>query len=86
MVETVNKVEWGRWELDTTEPMAVIIRAPSGYPYDIELSTCQTLEAQERWLKHMAEKRWITTRDLADLRRAFKDLGLVKEELEERVS
>lgn len=71
----ISERHWGRWELDTREPPALIIQSMLFCEYYILLSLCQSLSQQENWIHHMSEKRWVTPQDLANLRRAFEDLN-----------
>ena len=71
MVETQR---WGRWGLDTKEPLALTIMVTPNFEYDILLSLCQSLAQQDAWLFHLSEKNWVTPQDVTDLRRAFGEL------------
>lgn len=72
----ISERHWGRWELDTREPPALIIQSTMPFcEYYILLSLCQSLAQQKNWIDHLSEKRWMMLPDLANLRRAFEDLN-----------
>lgn len=68
---------WGRWYLDTRQPVSLNIMLAPWYEYWIDLNRCQTASQRERWLEHMAEKTTvISSHDIDDLAIAFRDLKL----------
>ena len=79
-----GKRRWGRWYLSSGHCPSLDTRVwfpeVDGYParfvevYDIELAQCRTETQRAGWIRHMKEKRWLSSRGLADLERAFDDL------------
>lgn len=71
---TTKKKRWGHWYLDETRPVSLNIDTPWRYPYEIILARCDNSKSREIWIQHMADKRWISTADIENLKCAFNDL------------
>ena len=69
-----KQTRWGRWWLDRRQPPSINIRLTPWYVYEIMLDTCRSEARRRHWLRHMASKRFITARDILNLRRAFEHL------------
>lgn len=72
LVKKMAGRKWGPWWLDASAPSLNF--ALPWDTYKITLSRCQTVNERRLWIEQMAEKRYVTRRDLIDLRRAFDDL------------
>ena len=70
----VHHRTWGRWRLDKKPPYPTLNFTERGIPEQIKLSRCRTPRDRELWLDNMSDKSYVTSADLGDLVRAFKDL------------
>jgi hypothetical protein len=72
---TLRNTRWGRWYLDTTEPVSLNIVFEPDEVYDIVLARCKTVDDRMFWINHMAEKTLlITNQDINDLKLALNEL------------
>ena len=74
LIKEMSGRKWGKWWLDSVRPPSLNFPLPYE-TYWMALDRLRTVNQRRLFIEHMTEKRYISKRDLVDLRRAFNDLA-----------